>query len=42
MSVLSGKRFLTCEVVVFLTRYAERDAERWMWADYYKYRIPLE
>lgn len=30
------------DVVLFLTRYAERSAEDWMLADYYRYRVALD
>ena len=29
------------DLVLFLTRYAERSAEQWMLADYYRYRVAL-
>jgi hypothetical protein len=31
----------TGDVVVFLSRYAERDAEKWKLANYYRYRVEL-
>lgn len=42
---LSNFRFYqdreTGELVIFLTRYAERSAKEWMLADYYRYRVAL-
>ncbi len=29
------------DLVVFVTRYAERSATDWMLADYYRYRVEL-
>ena len=31
----------TGDLVVFVTRYAERNARDWMLADYYRYRVEL-
>ena len=31
----------TGDLVVFVTRYAERSAKDWMIADYYRYRVEL-
>jgi hypothetical protein len=31
----------TGELVIFLTRYAERSAQEWMLADYYRYRVAM-
>ena len=31
----------TGDLVLFLTRYAERSAEKWMDADYYRYRVQI-
>jgi hypothetical protein len=31
----------TGDLVVFLTRYAERRAKEWMLADYYRYRVEI-
>lgn len=33
---------LSGELVLFLTRFAERCASDWMQADYYRYRVPLD
>lgn len=32
----------TGDVVVFLTRYGERSKDKWMLADYYRYRVAIE
>jgi len=32
----------TGDVVVFLSRYGEKDADNWKQADYYRYRVALE
>ena len=31
----------TGDVVLFLSRYGERDAENWKLADYYRYRVQI-
>ncbi len=31
----------TGDVVVFATRFGERDAKQWKWADHYRYRVAL-
>jgi len=33
---------LTGELVVFVTRYAERSEQDWLLADYYRYRVELD
>ncbi|NIA13139.1 MAG: hypothetical protein GWP08_03590, partial [Nitrospiraceae bacterium] len=31
----------TGDIVVFATRFGERDSKKWKWADHYRYRVTL-
>jgi hypothetical protein len=32
----------TGDLVVFLSRFGERDAKQWFLADYYRYRVAID